>query len=370
MGMTKPGLTESADITVIDADLDLIDVHDHSTNARGLAVKRINSAIMASRPAFSIAGQIFFSSDTSRLFCDTGAAWSEVLVNGTAQAVTFTNGLTSTGLTVLNAAASAASTLLLRPSDDLNPTTTPLAVQNASGGANVWSVTKAGATTQTAGLQVTAGNIGVGSAPQSQYGVNVGGATLSGASQWAVLLSETFAATALTSAYGLDVQVATAAAAFTLPIFYGIRVENIAKGAASAVTVNYGIGIDAQTSGGTTNYGLDVGVPSGGGTANIGVRIQGGTPALQIVAGGATITAGNLAITAGNILFGTTNPVIAGGSGTLSFNNNANNATNLQIADGGGLTIPRGLGAFAASDKYLIVDSSGHVHVSALGPAS
>lgn len=29
-----------------------------------------------------------------------------------------------------------------------------------------------------------------------------------------------------------------------------------------------------------------------------------------------------------------------------------------------------GLGTFAASDKYLVVDSSGHVHVSALGPAS
>ena len=44
-------------------------------------------------------------------------------------------------------------------------------------------------------------------------------------------------------------------------------------------------------------------------------------------------------------------------------------ATLLTLSSTGQLTLP-GLGAFVASDKYLVIDASGNVHISALGPAS
>lgn len=75
MGLTKPALGDTADITIVDTDLDTIDGHHHGTNASGLAVRRINSGVFASRPAFGTAGQVYVSTDSGLTSYDTGAAW-------------------------------------------------------------------------------------------------------------------------------------------------------------------------------------------------------------------------------------------------------------------------------------------------------
>lgn len=159
----------------------------------------------------------------------------------------------------------------------------------------------------------------------------------------------------------------------------------------------------------------DVVYASGNNTpARLGI---GSTGAFLTVSGGVpiwsnTIAAGGLTITAGNLVFGAANAVIQGGATNLNFNNNAGNATNLTIADGGLITIGRGnlaftpavaiinggatsfnvnnnannatnlsitdagqvamahLGGFASGDKYVVIDASGNLHKSAIGPAS
>jgi hypothetical protein len=75
MGLTKPSMTDTADITVLDTDLDILDVHHHGTNASGLAVRRINSGVFASRPAFGTPGQVYISTDTGIISYDLGASW-------------------------------------------------------------------------------------------------------------------------------------------------------------------------------------------------------------------------------------------------------------------------------------------------------
>ena len=64
---------------------------------------------------------------------------------------------------------------------------------------------------------------------------------------------------------------------------------------------------------------------------------------LTVTGGGFTLTAGNLTITAGALIFGAASSVVIPGATALSFNNNANNATNLQILDAGSVAIRNGL---------------------------
>ena len=60
---------------------------------------------------------------------------------------------------------------------------------------------------------------------------------------------------------------------------------------------------------------------------------------ITITAGGQTITAGNLALTAGNLTFGAASAKVIPGATSLLFRNNADNASNLVIADNGDLTV-------------------------------
>jgi hypothetical protein len=227
MGMTKPGTLDIADISVVDADLDILDVHDHSTSAKGLAVKRVNSAVFASRPAFSIAGQIYFASDTSRLFLDTGAAWSEVVLNSTAQAVTFTNGLT-----------------------------------------------------------VSAGNVGIGGAPITGAGLTIFSTNSTvGTTQYGVVAVNVGGSDATFAIHGVHSQPGTSAAAYTTTTVSSLHALSPVKGAGSTITSSHGMLIEAITSGNTNNYGIYVGAPSGGSGDNLSLFCAGATQ----LAGGALL---------------------------------------------------------------------------------
>ena len=96
--------------------------------------------------------------------------------------------------------------------------------------------------------------------------------------------------------------------------------------------------------------------------------------------GGLTITAGALTVVSGDLSVfkaassGQTtlalrpaddaNPTVA----VIAVQNAAGAANNFTVTKAGGMKLVPG--AFVAADKYLVVDSNGNVHVSALGPAS
>lgn len=69
-----------------------------------------------------------------------------------------------------------------------------------------------------------------------------------------------------------------------------------------------------------------------------------------------SVVAGDLTLTAGVLHLGGATGVIAGGTVSTNFNNNANNATNLTITDAGLVSIPRGslgVGVAAASSQTV-----------------
>lgn len=162
--------------------------------------------------------------------------------------------------------------------------------------------------TVTNSLQVTAGNVGIGPTTLNNVHLYLSGSTTIGGSQYGLISVPTFSSAATSTGFAGEFQVATAAAAFTLADARAIHISTPSVGSGSAITTAYGLQIDAQTAGGTNNYGIYVNAPSGGSGNNIGIYNLGATKLTP--------------------------------------------------------------GAFAASDKYLVVDSSGNVHVSALGPAS
>jgi hypothetical protein len=82
---------------------------------------------------------------------------------------------------------------------------------------------------------------------------------------------------------------------------------------------------------------------------------------MELTGGGLDLfnTSGNLSIKGANALV-----LYGGGNAAATIT-----STIFQVDASGGLKISN-IGAFAASDKYLIVDATGNVHKSALGPAS
>lgn len=66
-----------------------------------------------------------------------------------------------------------------------------------------------------------------------------------------VIVSPTVTSGATNSAFGITLNVATAAAAFTCPTLVGLNIGDAVKGAGSAITTQYGIKISSQTQGGT-----------------------------------------------------------------------------------------------------------------------
>lgn len=198
----------------------------------------------------------------------------------------------------------------------------------------------------------------------------------------------------------------------------GVRASAAGGAALSVVTTD-----DAQT---LSNKALIAPVVNSG-----GLTVTAG--GLTVTAGGLTVMAGGLTVTAGNVGIGgspqtaqaltiaqgvlganaygirhaggltatATNATLASVSLEPSMNPNGQtnvleagllvatwNAANSANAYAAKLTAPTGssgvnealnasgavtlvgLGAFAAGDKYLVIDASGHLHISALGPAS
>jgi len=150
------------------------------------------------------------------------------------------------------------------------------------------------------------GTAGIGGAAVADTGLYIASNALTGTTQYGIISNATFSSAATAAGIGLAAFVTTAAASYTMTDAKGIWILNAGKGAGSTITNLYGLYIDDQTAGGT-NYAIYT--------------------------------------NAGLVRFG----------GAATF------ASTVTI---------QSIGAFAAGDKYLVVDASGNIHKSALGPAS
>lgn len=171
--------------------------------------------------------------------------------------------------------------------------------------------------TDATGLAVTRGStmtvtggLGIGVAPATDRAAYLAGNNTVGTTQYGLVASPTMSSAATVAGRVGYFSMATAAAAFTLTDGAAIYVGNTSVGAASFITVQSGIHVTNQ------------GVSSGTGTA-YGVWID----------------------------------------------NQANASTNIGLKCDGTVQLTS-LGARQAGDLYVIVDASGNLHKSAIGPAS
>lgn len=179
------------------------------------------------------------------------------------------------------------------------------------------------APTATSGLTVSTGNVGIGTAPLPQYGIIVAPTLTGSTTQQMARLTGVFDSGATVNAVGIAIAMSTAAASYTIAAYQAIDITNLSKGAGSAVTDNYGVRIAAMTAGATNNYGIHIGTPSGGSTNNIAIRLLGGTPAIQIDAGGVYVVAGGVGIgsapgTSGTALYVTGTTTLSGNVGVAT----------------------------------------------------
>lgn len=139
------------------------------------------------------------------------------------------------------------------------------------------------------GITVTAGNIGVGSAPVPQNGVSTAGLTTSGAtSQYGFADQHTGNSAATVEVTSFFANPATAAAAFTCGTVAGFHATTPTKGSGSTITSAYGLLVDPISTGNTNNYGVFIGSPSSGSGNNIGLYNQGVTALIGNVGVGST----------------------------------------------------------------------------------
>lgn len=232
MGLGKAQDSDNARtylVTTLGAALDTIDVHDHS-NGKGNAAKRLQNGTFAARPAAGSAGHVYVATDQNRVFFDSGGAWTEAAILGTALSAQL----------VLNAG------LLV-----------------SSGGVEITA----------GGLRVTAGNVGIGAAPISQAGLYAPSAlsiTAASTAAYAALISTTLNAAANgDTLYGLNLS-----PTFTPGAFTGLNLRSISIGAnatAQATTQKIGVFLGAQTGANLNNYGLYIEAASGASGANLGL---------------------------------------------------------------------------------------------------
>ncbi len=364
-------------------------------------VQDSTAAVFAATPA-GTAGRKWMTSDAGAvyLYYDTGSVWVEAnylrATTGTLTASapssivqTWNNGavtFTALLINITNTASAAASKL----------------VDVQLSGSTYFAISAAGNT-----------GIGGGANAGVCLSVNTGGIT--GTDQRGVNVTPTFTAAATAQGTGVVIAPATAASAFTMTSYTAVSVADISLGAGSAVTTQYGIKIASLTSGGT-NYAIFTGAGlislgdlttitsttanqltvayDGTHKATLSVSNAGLltvnatstvtiTPATTITGAltlSSTLTVAGIISNATGLASGFSLGADASvrrlsygsdGANTFSFLTAGNGYAGLFIADLHSTTIlASALGSFASGDKYVIVDSSGNFHKSALGPAS
>lgn len=236
-----------------------------------------------------------------------------------------------------------------------NPIAINDSVSNTSGSTYAFSVTESvqanalGVKTAIYGHAIVAGNPG-GTATNSQYvgvlgradgNVNAGGGS----------------GTEIGSVWGANFYAATAAAATYYQQMYGIEIDMSALATTGAPKVKIGLLI-AHAGGDSTN----------GSSVNCAINLasQGSTTAKWSFGLQFGQTSKTWPFNSSSTLIGNQNP----GAANIGIDLTGITFSSNQYQGPGFAIGASGPGAFAAGDKYLIIDASGNVHVSALGPAS
>ena len=130
----------------------------------------------------------------------------------------------------------------------------------------------------------------------------------------------------------------------------------------------------------TTNFGLGKAVDADNAEVYLTVTLPAALDLidtnLRTVTGGFTVLTGGLSVVAGAINFGTAVAANAGLSVTAGATAVGILSASGLISGSAGLTITAGTinygapPAFVAGDRYLVIDASGNIHKSAIGPAS
>ena len=81
-------------VTDLGGSLDNIDTHEHSAG-KGLPVNRLAWGLLAARPA-GAQGWVYYATDTKQLFLHDGAAWQEVMPDGSITSAKIADGAIST----------------------------------------------------------------------------------------------------------------------------------------------------------------------------------------------------------------------------------------------------------------------------------
>lgn len=229
-----------------------------------------------------------------------GAIWKEstaIAAAGTLTGTTLAANVVSSSLTsfgTLTSLTGTGGTLTLPAGADtlVGRATTDTLTNKTLTSPTLTSPTMTSAVVTAGGLQVTAGNVGIGAAPISNSGLTVVGnvQSSSGFASGVSVAANSLVATAnsdfLVGYLSNPTWNANSHTSVKTAAFYAAN-GTVANQAATA----YGMYVEAMTTGGTNNYGIYVNTPSGGGGANESIHVTGGTfnmAAGGIVAGGAT----------------------------------------------------------------------------------
>ena len=75
MQLTKPDLIDTADVRVLNGNMDTLDGHRHAGGADGLPIRAVQAGLLSNRPAAGNPGQLYVATDVPALYVDTGSAW-------------------------------------------------------------------------------------------------------------------------------------------------------------------------------------------------------------------------------------------------------------------------------------------------------
>lgn len=76
MALSKPDLTDAADVRVLNGNMDKLDGHRHAGGSDGLPIRAVQSGPLSARPAAGNPGQLYVATDGPTLYIDNGSGWT------------------------------------------------------------------------------------------------------------------------------------------------------------------------------------------------------------------------------------------------------------------------------------------------------
>jgi hypothetical protein len=313
----------------------------------GSAWQRFSTGSTAAQWAIYNAGISYFTAGSGANPIGWGAVKFSIDMNGnTAIAGT----LAVSGSTTL-AAATHGGNLIFSPDN-----TYDIGASGATRPRDLWL----GRNLSVVGTSQFTGNVSIGAAPGADRSLQVYPAigSISGASQYGMVLSGVFSSSATTSATTLYVNLYTQTATFTIANVFGIDILPPGLGAGSSITNLYGMYVSNQGTTGVTNaYGIYIAAQSGAASTNIGLFAN----ADVVIAAPTAGSRNNIVVKSG----GNTSGDLAGyfvasanGTGMLEMWSDSVAGTQ-RIKAAGTLAIHAGNVGFTATNQYLTLSPTG-----------